>query len=162
MAIAEVEIVKESSWPKKHFGTLKNTYGQAPFFKKYLPLLQVMYERKDEKLADFTCLFCELIARELGICHTKFIRSSALFAVGEKTDRLVSILTQLGATHYVSGPSAVAYLEKDKLEKAGISLELMSYDYPSYPQIHGPFIPNMTILDLLFNVGPEAPNYIWG
>jgi len=162
MTVAEVAMIQEPSWTKKHFQTLKNTYGKAPFFKKYLPLLQEIYERKDEKLADFTCFTSELIARELGIDHTKFIRSSTLPAVGVKTDRLVSILTQLNATHYVSGPSAVAYLEQGKLEKAGISLEWMSYDYPPYPQIHGPFIPNVTILDLLFNVGLEAPHYIWG
>ena len=71
------------------------------------------------------------------------------------------ILKQVGATCYISGPAAKEYLEVDKLKKAGVDLEFMEYDYPEYPQIHGPFSPHVTILDLIFNVGPDAPRYIW-
>jgi len=38
-----------------------------------------------------------------------------------------------------------------------------NYDgYPKYPQLHGEFAHNVSILDLLFNVGSDAPYYIWG
>ena len=82
-------------------------------------------------------------------------------AEGAKTDRLVSLLTSVGATHYISGPAAKNYLDEDKLQKAGITLEYMAYDYPEYPQLYPPFDSSVSILDLLFMKGPEAPDYIW-
>ena len=76
-------------------------------------------------------------------------------------NRLLSILGHLGAKHYISGPSAKEYMELDKFEAAGIGVEFVTYSYPEYPQLHGAFEPAVTILDLIFNTGPEAPKYIW-
>jgi len=64
-------------------------------------------------------------------------------------------------THYISGPSAKSYLEEDKLAAAGVALEYMSYDYPEYEQLHPPFDPQVSVLDLLFMKGPEAGKFIW-
>ena len=163
-AIQDVAIVWDRLWSEKHNKSIIQSYSKAPFFDYYDYLMQKIFSRRDEKLADFTCATTQLIARELGITATKFMRSSELEVEGEgtKTDRLLSILKALNATHYVSGPSAQAYLEKVKFDKAGITLELMTYNYTEYPQINGAFRPNVSILDLLFNVGPEAPRFIWG
>jgi len=138
------------------------SYGKAPFFRSYSELLGSIYERCDEKLADFTCASTELIARALGIKHTKFVRSSSLPAEGTKTDRLLSLLRHLGATHYISGPSARSYIEVEKFSDARISVEFVDYQYEEYPQMYGKFIPDVSILDLLFNTGPEASRFIWG
>jgi hypothetical protein len=81
---------------------------------------------------------------------------------GRKTDRLVSIVKRVGANHYISGPSERNYLEEEKLRAEGIRLEYMVYDYPPYPQLYPPFDPQVSILDLLFMTGPQAPGYIWG
>ena len=159
--IASVPIVWATDWADKHMKSIMQSYSKAPFFGPYRPLLDMIYGRRDDKLADFTCATTELIARELGINHTKFMRSSQLPAEGVKTDRLISILVHLGATHYISGPSARDYIERDKFDAAGISLEFMTYDYPDYPQINGAFVPQVSVLDLLFNTGPEAHNFIW-
>jgi len=159
--IVDIPIVWETAWPEKHLKALQLNYGKAPFFRENRLFLEEIYGRHDEKLADFTCATTELIARKLGIDHTNFLRSSQLPAEGSKTDRLLSILVHLGATHYISGPSARDYIERDKFDAAGISLEFMTYDYPEYPQINGAFAPQVSVLDLLFNVGPEARNFIW-
>jgi hypothetical protein len=159
--IKDIHIVWDSPWNKKHWGAITQNYGKAPHFKRYAPLLQSFYGRQDVLLADFTCDLTIALARELGILHTQFIRSSSLPVQGNKTDRLLDILTRLGATHYVSGPSAKDYMELDKFAAAGISVEFMVYEYPPYPQLQGVFEPAVTILDLLFNVGPDAPKYIW-
>jgi len=98
----------------------------------------------------------------LGNQHTRFLRSSELEAQGQKTDRLIQILTQLNVTHYISGPSASSYIEEEKFQAAGITLEYMEYNYPEYPQLYPPYDPFVTILDLLFMTGPEAPKYIFG
>lgn len=161
-AICEVPISWDTRWNKKHAKSISQSYSKAPFYREHLPLIEQIYRRRDEKLSDFTCTSTELIARALGIRHTQFVRSSRLPAEGTKTDRLLSLLRYLGATHYISGPSARSYLEIDKLRHAGITTEFLDYNYPKYPQINGAFIPDVTILDLLFNVGSEAPRFIWG
>jgi hypothetical protein len=102
------------------------------------------------------------LARELGIKHTRFMRSSELALGGEKTDRLISVMQALGGTHYISGPSAREYIEPEKFAQAGISLEYMEYNYPEYQQLYPPYDPFVTILDLLFSTGPDALNFITG
>ena len=145
----------------KHFKTIKQNYINSPFYKDHCSLLEEIYSRNDTLLADFTCHTTEIIASRLGIKGTEFIRSSDISLHGSKTDRLVEIL-KVGATHYISGPSAKDYIEKDKLADSGISLEFMSYEYTSYPQLHGSFEHNVSVLDLIFNTGPDAGTYIWG
>jgi hypothetical protein len=141
---------------------LNFAYGRTPFFRAYAPLLESFYQRCDEFLADFTIDLTIALARELGIGRTRFVRSSALNTSGQKTERLIEILVQLGATHYISGPSARAYIEEDKFTASGITLEYMEYNYPEYPQLYPPYDPQVSILDLLFMTGPEALNYIVG
>jgi hypothetical protein len=160
--INHIPILWESNWHEKHRRMIHQNYAKSPFFNNYLPMLEAIYLRRDALLADFTCATTNLIARELGIQHTQFLRSSAIGAEGAKTDRLLDILKKVGATHYISGPSAQDYIERDKFDEAGISLEFMAYNYLEYPQLYGEFQPQVTILDLLFNVGPDAGKYIWG
>lgn len=159
--IKDISIVWDSLWSKKHMDTLRRNYAKAPFYQRYASLLEEYYARHDEKLADFTCDLIVALARELGLNKTQFLRSSALPAHGAKTDRLLSILTHLGATHYISGPSARDYIDAEKFAAAGVTLEYLSYNYPEYPQLHGAFESQLSVLDLLFNTGPEAPQYIW-
>jgi hypothetical protein len=137
-------------------------YGKAPFFPRYAPLLEPFYQRRYELLADLTIDLTVTVAREmLGIAHTQFERSSRLGIAGTKSGRLVAICQAFGATRYVSGPSAGDYLDQQLFREAGIAVEFMSYDYPEYPQRFPPFDPAVSVLDLLFMVGPEAPRYIW-
>lgn len=142
--------------------TLRQSYGKAPHFQEYLGMLENLYDNQPPLLADFTIDSTIAIARELGIEKTKFVRSSTLSAAGAKTDRLVAILQAIGATHYISGPSAKDYIEVDKLAAAGIDLEYMVYNYPTYNQLYPPFDSYVSTLDLLFMKGTQAPEYIWG
>ena len=160
--IKDVPIVWDADWAKKHLTALRHSYGKTPFFKDYAGLLEEFYSRRDVLLADFTCDFTVALARALGIAHTRFERSSNLPAVGTKSERLLSILKHMGATHYISGPSARDYMDMPAFAEAGISVEFIEYRYPAYPQVHGDFEPQVSVLDLLFNVGGDAPRYIWG
>jgi hypothetical protein len=158
--INRVEIDWSRPWNESHWKTISIAYGRSPFFHKYAGMLEAFYQRQDVRLADLTIDLTVALARELGIRQTRFMRSSELEAGGQKTDRLVQILLQVGASHYISGPSARDYIEPDKFASAGITLEYMDYNYPEYPQLHPPFDPNLSILDLLFMTGPEAMRYI--
>ena len=159
--INQVRVDWGQEWSRSHGDTIRQAYRKAPYFDNYMPLLASFYERRDELLADFTIDLTVAVAKELGITTTRFVRSSALGVEGARTDRLVGILQRLGATHYISGPSAENYLEEEKLAAAGITLEYMAYDYPEYPQLYPPFDPSVSILDLLFMTGPSAPRYVW-
>jgi WbqC-like protein len=159
--IKDVRIDWSKPWGKNHLKALTFAYNKTPHFRDYLPLLESFYNRRDDCLADFTIETTILLSRELNIASTRFLRSSELPGIhGIKTDRLIQILKQVGAQHYISGPSARDYVEKEKFDEAGITLEYMEYNYPQYPQLYPPFDPYVTVLDLLFMAGKDALNYM--
>ncbi len=160
--INEIEIDKtQAVWREKHWKSVRQSYAKAPFFNQYEKLLTEFYERDDQFLADFTIDLTIALARELKIENTKFYRASEFKATGRKTDRLLSILEKIGATHYISGAAAKSYIEPEKFAEAGITLEYMIYDYPAYEQFYPPFDGAVSIIDLLFMKGGEAGKYIW-
>jgi hypothetical protein len=160
--INQIRIAWDSSWNENHLKALQHAYARAPHFTRYLPLLENFYRRRDEFLADFTIDFTVALTRELGNTHTRFSRSSQITRIeGKKTDRLIQILQAVGATHYLSGPSARDYIEMEKFATAGITFEYIEYNYPEYPQLYPPFDSYVSILDLLFMTGPEAARYIF-
>ena len=161
ISIKDVRIDWSKPWAKTHLKSLLTGYNKAPFFRQHLPLLESMYEaRHDEFLADFTIETTITLARTLGITSTQFMRSSELRDItGQKTHRIINILKQVNATHYISGPSARDYIEPEKFGQAGITLEYMEYHYPEYPQLYPPYDPYVSILDLLFMVGKDFNKY---
>ncbi len=160
-AINGVRVSFSEDWGKLHLETLRHSYAKAPFFAQYRPMLERWYESRPSLLADFTIQTTIGLARELGIAHTEFLRSSRLGCSGSKTERLLAILKKVGATHYISGPSAKEYLDVEMLNQAGIGVEWMVYQYPEYSQLFPPFAPQISALDLLLNVGPDASKFIW-
>jgi len=62
----------------------------------------------------------------------------------------------LNATTYVSGELGKNYWDKKKFEDIGIKVLFEKFQHPTYKQIHGNFIPYMSIIDLLFNEGDNA------
>jgi hypothetical protein len=159
--INEIEINWNQNWIRKHWTAIELSYAKAPFFDHYSPVISSFYTGHPHLLADFTIDTTIQLARTLGIAKTEFIRSTELKGIqGQKTERLIQILTRLGATHYISGPSAKDYIETELFERAGISLEYMVYDYPEYNQLYPPYDPQVSVLDLMFMTGPEALNYI--
>lgn len=159
--INQIKINWNQKWNRKHWAAMRLAYAKAPFFEQYEPLVTAFYKNPTELLADFTIDTTIQLTRALGITHTEFIRSSSLSDItGQKTARLIQILTQLEVTHYISGPSAKDYIEPDLFAEAGISLEYMVYDYPEYEQLYPPFDPQVSILDLIFMTGPKALDYI--
>lgn len=160
--IKEIEMCQVPTWHLKHLATLKQFYGKAPYFKDYMPLLERYYLAPPRLLVDFTIDLILTLAQALNINGTRFIRSSELnLSEIEPTKRLLEILLAIGADHYISGPSAKDYLQEEDFTKLGITLEYMEYHYPEYHQLYPPYDPQVTILDLLFMMGPQAGNYIW-
>jgi hypothetical protein len=160
--ICDMQISPEDNWSRKHFETLWHSYSKAPYYSGWLPMLERWYANPPAALADFTIETTIELAQQLGIEATRFLRSSTLHCRGSRTERLLAILRNVQATHYISGPAAKDYLDVALLNSAGISVEWMVYEYPEYPQLFPPFEPQVSALDLLLNTGPEAGRFIWG
>ena len=161
MPINAARINPSTGWARKHWLTLSQSYHRAPFFDRHATVLENLYKQEWDRLADCTIAFTIALAKELGIAHTRYVRSSELGVAGSKTARLVGILQAVGATHYISGPSARQYLDEAALGAAGISVEYMAYDYPEYEQLYPPFDPHVSIVDLLFMKGSQATDFVW-
>lgn len=155
--------IQDHAWQRKHLATLRQAYARSEHFASHADLLGRIYEdRAWASLSEFNHFTVKAIAGALGI-GTRFLDSREYEATGTKQDRLVSLLQAVGATHYLSGPAARAYIHQEAFDDAGIMLEYKDYSgYPDYPQPHPPFEHAVSVLDLLFNTGPRAGWHIWG
>jgi WbqC-like protein family len=156
------EVRTGGGWARKHLATIQQSYRKAPHYAEVAPLVEELLADPPELLAELTIASTQRLAAELGIDRTRFVRSSQLGITGTRVDRLLAILQHLGATHYISGPSARSYIDAAAFERAGIGLEYIVYDYPEYEQLHPPYDPQVSVLDLMFMKGRDAGQYIWG
>lgn len=160
--INEVQLA-DTGWQRKHWSTIRHAYTKARHFREYSQLVEDLYLGTVWKsLSEMNQSFTRRIADVLGI-RTEFRDSLEFDAAGSKLDRLIDLLVKAGATHYLSGPAARSYIDPQRFEAAGIQLEYKDYSgYPEYRQLSDSFEHAVSILDLLFNVGSDAPHYIWG
>ena len=154
LKISQVQL-PERRWQEDHFKSLYYSYRPAPHFDQIEPLLDDFYNRRTwASLSEFNHHSIESIARLLGLT-ARFVDSSDFDLSGTRVERLVSVLQQIGATDYLSGPSARGYLSGHEtlFEDAGIRLWFKRYSgYPSYKQLHEPFESAVSMLDVLANV----------
>ena len=162
-SIDEVTMASDQ-WQKKHYYALVTNYSKAPYFKQYQDFLEEVYLcRKWEYLSELNRYLIEHISHDFLGITTAFTNSRDYHSEGTGHYKLLSLLISAGAEYYVSGPAAKSYIHAEDYEKAGIELHWKDYSgYPEYKQLHEPFCHNVSILDLLFNTGPDAPKYIWG
>jgi hypothetical protein len=154
--------VFDPKWNIKHWRTLAQTYSKAPFFRDYKDEFESLYSQEGlTNLSQINYQFIDLICKLLGI-KTKLSWSTD-YELGEgKTERLVKLVKDAGGTEYVSGPAARDYIVADLFADADVKLSWMDYsEYPEYQQLGpAPFEHGVSIVDLLFNTGPEAPSYM--
>lgn len=154
LKISEVRL-PDAHWQEEHFKTLLHSYRPAPFFSQIEPLLHDFYQARPwTSLGELNHYCTERLARLLGL-RTRFLHSKDFRLEGARTDRLVALLTQVGATEYLTGPSARDYLAGQEacFTRAGIRLSFKSYaGYPEYPQLHAPFEHAVSVIDVLANV----------
>jgi hypothetical protein len=154
--------VSDAGWASTHWRTLHHHYARAACFREVQPLVQRWYERAGDlrMLTDINEHFLRAVCGVLEIGTT--IRRSSDFTLAEgRSERLLDICRQAGATTYLSGPSARDYLDEAVFDAAGVKVEWMDYGgYREYPQLHPPFEHGVTILDLLFNTGSAARGFL--
>ena len=153
----------DARWQSQHWKTLRQLYARAPFFGRYREFLEHVYlERRWATLSELNQALIQWVARDVLRMSTTFRSAGEFSATGRKQDRVMSLLEALEADVYVSGPAATAYLDVNRFTREGIELVWKEYSgYPEYRQFHPPFVHEVTILDLLFHTGPDAPYYVW-
>lgn len=156
--------INDPTWQVKHWKTLKQHYGSCPYFARYQTFFEDIYQgRQWHNLSELNQHLIRSISSELLGLSTEFRDSREYSLGGQKLDRLMELVMKAGADRYVSGPAGKGYIDPSRFADAGIELVWKDYSgYPEYSQRFPPFEHGVSILDLLFNVGPDAPWYIWG
>jgi hypothetical protein len=153
--------ISDAGWGRRHWAALRSNYAKAPYFGYYRELLEPVYLAPSAPfLSEVNRSFMDLIAPLVGI-ETPLSWSSDFELAEGRSERLLQICRSAGATVYLSGPAAKGYLDEGLFAAAGIRVEWMDYSgYPEYPQLFGAFEHGVTILDLLFNTGPRARDFM--
>lgn len=158
----EVRIDNDGPWRRKHWRTIEQAYHKAPYFSDYAELLEETYSRDWEMLNDLNLYLLEGLLAALDI-QTPIERSSHLKVAGKATERLIQLVEAVDGDRYYSGAYALdAYLDSEQLARAGIEVELQAWSAPVYPQLYGPFIPDLSVIDLLMNCGPGSRAILMG
>ncbi len=148
------------NWVKKHKSTLQTNYGKASYFKYYKDFIFKIYDTPQPNLTEINKDFIEKICEILKI-KTKIIDSRELNLVGDKNERLIDACKKLNATNYISGPAAKDYIDEILFNENNLQIEWMDYsNYKEYNQLYPPFEHGVSILDLIFNEGPNARSFL--
>ena len=158
--IKNTQIAKNSDFEKKHLKSMQYNYGKSKFFhKEFQPIFDLL-NSDYEYLAELNLKLIRYFCKRLNI-ETEIIKSSNLNGQGKKTDLLCSICRELNASKYISPPGSKEYLqESDTFLQANIPILYFNYRHPSYDQLWGDFLPYMSIIDLLFNTGNKAIEFV--
>jgi hypothetical protein len=154
-------IVSDRDWPRSHWKSICQFYSKANHFGDYKDLLEELYLGSSETLLSLiNYRFLSALCNLLGI-RTKLTWSMQYSGNEGKTERLVSLCRQAGASVYISGPAARDYIRPEAFEREDIQLVYFDYSgYPEYRQLYPPFVHEVTVLDLLLNEGADAPKYM--
>lgn len=159
--IRNVGIDNVNPWKRKNLNTLLQNYRKAPFFDLYAPFFNDFYQRDWALLSELNETCIRYLLEQLGINIT-LIRSSTLGIEGNKSDLILDICKKTGASLYLSGISGKEYLQESSFREAGIEIQYQEFHHPIYSQLHEPFIPCMSVVDLLFNHGGKSLEIIQG
>lgn len=149
-----VRIKNELGWKEKHLKTLSMNYKKSCYYNEIYSDLEKFYYNDYEELSTFNIQLIKCICSKLNINRT-FLLSSELNTSGVSTERLINIISQCNGTTYVSGLGGKNYQDELLFEKNKINIEYLNIELMSYKQLWGEFTPNLSVLDLLFNLGYE-------
>jgi hypothetical protein len=147
-------------WKRKHLGSIRQAYCKTPFYDLYYPALESRLLSHDSNLGDLNISLIRLMLDWLRIT-TPILDSRDYKIEGNQTAMLVSMCQAVGATGYLSNEGSRTYVDEKQMADAGLEHYWQAFQHPIYPQSSG-FIPNLSVVDLLFNVGPAARDVVLG
>jgi hypothetical protein len=151
---------RDKDWPNRIWGAIEYNYSRAPFFSNYKDIIKDIYcNYKWEKLIDLNIKLIECLKDILGI-KTKLIIASTLGVSGKSTEVIIDVCKKLNAGTYLSGKFGKDYLVEERFEEENIQLKYHSFTHPVYKQCYEPFVPEMSVLDLIMCHGEKALSII--
>lgn len=155
--INKVRIANCTNWKSKHWAAMEANYKKAPFWSLYMAQFKEIYDQEWDYLYELNIRLIELICRILTI-DVKFYRESDFGEdFGKGSERIANIAKKLSAETYISGKGAQAYNNPEDFSSKGIELVYQNFQHPIYQQRWGGnFTKNLSIIDLIFNKGPES------
>ncbi len=154
----EIEFAADN-WKAKHLKTLEMNYKRAPHFEEIF----ARYESAllpGGNLVEVNIRLIETFADYLEITSQRVRLSEMSGEFGQKSDLIAAIGQALGANVYLSGEGARDYNDEELLRQRGIRLAYAAFAHPVYPQLWGEFVPQLSILDVLFNCGPGTKAFL--
>lgn len=153
--------ISDKKWNIKHWRTISQNYSKAKYFKDYKDIFEELYLTCDEEyLSEINYKFITTINEILEI-KTKLRWSSEFELVDGQTEKLLGICKDCNADIYLSGPAAKDYFDEELAKQEDIKVEWMDYSgYKEYEQLNPPFEHGVTILDLIFNKGDRAKEFM--
>lgn len=153
--LVDIKIIN-NGWNRKHFKSIDLAYRKAPYYANYIGELEAILARRTYTyLADLNFATLDFGLKSLGIEVAMETASRHDFQ-GHKSDLVLDMCKKLGAKRYIFGALGRDYADIKSFADGGIEVEFQDYRHPVYPQLHGSFEPYMSVIDLLFNVGPAS------
>ena len=159
--IRDTVLNEDEPWRRKHRSAVEQAYAKAPHRAPLLEALGSYWDRPWPDLATLNIATFTRLCELIGVT-SQFVRSSELDVPGAASQRVLDVCKSVGATRYISGPSARSYLDEASFDAAGIELCYHRFDHPHYRQLHGEFVPNLSVVDLIANEGPAAAKILRG
>ncbi len=154
--INEVTINKVVNWQHKHLQSLVTNYKKAPYFNEYYPIFELALKQDFDSIADVNIHMITQIREILGINQKPVVRASEISLSEDPTGRLIDICKYFGGDTYLAGQDGANYMDMEQFERSGIKVIAQEFEHPTYPQCFGEFQSHISIVDLVFNCGPES------
>jgi hypothetical protein len=156
-AIAEATPAK-LNWRRKHLASIRQAYGKRPFFDAYFPELERLLNDDYPNLADLDIRLISRLCEWLGILTPLHDSRNHGFEL-HKTELLIEVCRCLGADRFLSNIGSADYVVESLMAAQGIAHHWQRFIHPDYAQGQG-FLPDLSAIDLLFNVGPGAADIV--
>ncbi|MBN2569182.1 MAG: WbqC family protein [Deltaproteobacteria bacterium] len=154
--LTDIEINNSLPWQRKHWKSILLNYKKAPFFEEYVSFFEDVYLKKEwQYLVDLNDYMLRWFLKTLGI-DVEFVDARDKDFQGSKNALVLDMCVKMGAEKYIFGILGKDYADRIPFEKKGIKIYFQDYKHPTYPQLHGEFISHLSVIDLLFNCGPDS------
>lgn len=153
--ISEVQIAMGKAERTSLVDKVRLNYRKAPFYEEVFPVIETLLRNAEPYLAEFNIQTLTELATRMGFPAAMFVRSSHLQSAGEvSTDRLVTLVSEVGGTAYLYGGGAADYQENEKFVAAGMNVIAQDFVHPTYLQFNAAeFVPGLSVIDALMNIG---------
>jgi len=154
--LTEIEINNSIPWQRKHWKSIQLNYKKAQYFKRYADFFEDVYLNREWKyLADLNDYMLVRFIETLGI-EVQFVDAREKDFKGKKNDLVLDMCLKMKAHMYIFGALGKNYADVESFERNNIKVYFQNYNHPTYPQQYGEFISHLSIIDLLFNCGPNS------